>query len=84
MYLEFGALQAELGGQTRRSGKFLVDYQDRIVFGTDSGVEEAMYANYFRWLETGDEYFPYWGPRPGAVGDLWNGAAGWDARKGLP
>jgi len=20
-----------------------------------------MYANYFRWLETGDEYFPYWG-----------------------
>jgi hypothetical protein len=20
-----------------------------------------MYANYFPWLETGDEYFPYWG-----------------------
>jgi hypothetical protein len=20
-----------------------------------------MYANYFRWLETPDEYFPYWG-----------------------
>jgi len=61
MYVEFGARQAELGRQPRRSRKFFVDYQDRILFGTDSEPEEAMYANYFRWLETGDEYFPYWG-----------------------
>jgi hypothetical protein len=27
---------------------------------------KTMRANYFRWLETGDEYFPYWGyPRQG-------------------
>jgi uncharacterized protein len=61
MYVEFGARQAELGRQPRRSRRFFVDYQDRILFGTDSEPEEAMYANYFRWLETGDEYFPYWG-----------------------
>jgi predicted TIM-barrel fold metal-dependent hydrolase len=61
MYVEFGARQAELGRQPRRSRKFFLDYQDRILFGTDSEPEEAMYANYFRWLETGDEYFPYWG-----------------------
>lgn len=61
MYVEFGARQAELGRQPRRAGKFFVDYQDRILFGTDSEPEEAMYANYFRWLETADEYFPYWG-----------------------
>jgi predicted TIM-barrel fold metal-dependent hydrolase len=61
MYVEFGARQAELGRQPRRSRKFFVDYQDRILFGTDSEPETAMYANYFRWLETGDEYFPYWG-----------------------
>ena len=61
MYVEFGARQAELGRQPRRSTKFFLDYQDRILFGTDSEPEEAMYANYFRWLETGDEYFPYWG-----------------------
>jgi uncharacterized protein len=61
MYVEFGARQAELGRQPRRSRKFFMDYQDRILFGTDSEPEEAMYANYFRWLETGDEYFPYWG-----------------------
>jgi predicted TIM-barrel fold metal-dependent hydrolase len=61
MYVEFGARQAELGRQPRRSHRFFMDYQDRILFGTDSEPETAMYSNYFRWLETGDEYFPYWG-----------------------
>ena len=31
------------------------------MFGTDNGMEEAMYRNHFRWLETADEYFDYWG-----------------------
>ena len=31
------------------------------MFGTDVGPEEEMYQNYFRWLETNDEYFDYWG-----------------------
>lgn len=61
MYVEFGARQAELGRQPLRAHRFFLDYQDRILFGTDSEPEEAMYANYFRWLETADEYFPYWG-----------------------
>ena len=61
MYVEFGAREAEMGRQPRRARKFFLDYQDRILFGTDSEPEEAMYANYFRWLETADEYFPYWG-----------------------
>jgi len=61
MVVEFGARQAELGRQPRRSHRFFLDYQDRILFGTDSEPETAMYANYFRWLETADEYFPYWG-----------------------
>jgi uncharacterized protein len=61
MLVELGARQAELGRQPRRARKFFIDYQDRILFGTDSEPEEAMYANYFRWLETADEYFPYWG-----------------------
>jgi predicted TIM-barrel fold metal-dependent hydrolase len=61
MYVEFGARQAELGRQPRRAGRFFRDYQNRIMFGTDNEPEEKMYANYFRWLETPDEYFPYWG-----------------------
>ena len=31
------------------------------MFGTDNEVTEAMYRNHFRWLETGDESFDYWG-----------------------
>ncbi|MGA8274636.1 MAG: amidohydrolase family protein [Candidatus Sulfotelmatobacter sp.] len=59
--VEFGAREAELGRQPRRAREFFIKYQDRIMFGTDNGVDEAMYRNHFRWLETADEYFDYWG-----------------------
>jgi predicted TIM-barrel fold metal-dependent hydrolase len=59
--VEFGAREAELGRQPRRAREFFLKYQDRIMFGTDNEVTEAMYRNHFRWLETGDEYFDYWG-----------------------
>lgn len=61
MMVEFGAREAELGREPRRAAKFFQDYQDRILFGTDSEPVEGMYRNYFRWLETGDDYFDYWG-----------------------
>jgi predicted TIM-barrel fold metal-dependent hydrolase len=59
--VEFGAREAELGRQPRRTREFFLKYQDRIMFGTDNGMDEAMYRNHFRWLETADEYFDYWG-----------------------
>lgn len=59
--VEFGARQAELGRQPRRARKFFLEYQDRILFGTDATPTEDMYRNWFRWLETADEYFDYWG-----------------------
>ncbi len=59
--VEFGARQAELGRQPRRAREFFLRYQDRIMFGTDSEPEAEMYRNYFRWLETDDEYFDYAG-----------------------
>jgi len=60
MYVEFGAREAELGRQPRRAAKFFAEFPDRIMFGTDARPLPEMYANYFRWLETEDEYFPYW------------------------
>ena len=60
MVVELGAREAELGRQPRRARQFFMEFQDRILFGTDSEPDEKMYANYFRWLETGDEYFDYW------------------------
>jgi predicted TIM-barrel fold metal-dependent hydrolase len=59
--VEFGARHAELGRQPRRAHQFFLKYQDRILFGTDFQVSEAMYRNYFRWLETEDDHFEYWG-----------------------
>lgn len=57
--IEFGAREGELGRQPRRAKALFMKYPDRIMFGTDEGSEESMYQNYFRWLETDDEYFPY-------------------------
>lgn len=59
--LEFGARVAELGRQPRRTRALFEKFQDRIMFGSDFELEDGMYANHFRWLETADEYFDYWG-----------------------
>jgi predicted TIM-barrel fold metal-dependent hydrolase len=57
--IETGAREGELGRQPRRTRALIMKYPDRVMFGTDEGASEAMYTNYFRWLETDDEYFPY-------------------------
>ncbi|MEO6289466.1 MAG: amidohydrolase family protein [Ginsengibacter sp.] len=58
IYVEFGAVIAELGRQPIAANAFFAKYQDRILFGKDSWVPEE-YTTYFRVLETKDEYFPY-------------------------
>jgi len=58
MYVEFGAVIAELGRQPTMARNFFEKYQDRILFGKDSWVPSE-YDTYFRVLETSDEYFPY-------------------------
>ncbi|MRG45825.1 amidohydrolase family protein [Chitinophaga sp. SYP-B3965] len=58
MYVEFGAVIAELGRQPKMARQFFEKYQDRILFGKDSWEPEE-YTTYFRVLETADEYFPY-------------------------
>jgi len=59
MYIETGAVIAELGRQPRSAKKFFNHYQDRILFGKDS-YNPHEYATYFRVLESDDEYFPYY------------------------
>ena len=31
------------------------------MFGSDNGMSTEMYRNYFRWLETADDSFDYYG-----------------------
>jgi predicted TIM-barrel fold metal-dependent hydrolase len=59
--VEFGAREAELGRQPRQTRELFLKYQDRVMFGTDNGMDEEMYRNLFRWLETADESFDPWG-----------------------
>ncbi len=59
MYVEIGAVIAELGRQPRMANWFFEKYQDRVLFGKDS-YKPKEYATYFRVLETADEHFPYY------------------------
>lgn len=58
LYIECGAIIAELGRQPRMAASFFEKYQDRVLFGKDSWVPEE-YPTYFRVFESEDEYFPY-------------------------
>ena len=57
--VEFASRIAELGRQPFTARKFLIDYQDRVLFGTDGPQPERRLRLYWRFLETRDEYFPY-------------------------
>ena len=59
LYVEIASRIGELGRQPYTARKFFVDYQDRILFGTDGPWPEQRIALYWRFLETYDEYFPY-------------------------
>jgi len=55
-YVDIDARISELGRQPRRARKFLIKYQDRVTFGTDTPPNAKAYLLYFRFLETDDEY----------------------------
>lgn len=59
MYTEIGAVLAELGRQPRYARQWLIDHQDRVLFGKDSWNPEE-YPVYFRVLESADDYFDYY------------------------
>ena len=56
-YVDIDARISELGRQPYSARKFLIKYQDRILFGTDTPCNAESYRVYFRFLETDDEYF---------------------------
>ena len=57
MYVDIGARVAEAAQTPRATREFFIKYQDRILFGTDNGMWEGMYHNFFRFLETADEHY---------------------------
>ena len=59
LYVEIASRISELGRQPYTARQFFLDYQDRIMLGTDGPWPEQRLTLYWRFLETFDEYFPY-------------------------
>ena len=58
-YIDVSARLGELGRQPYSARKFLLKYQDRVLFGSDMGPDLEAYRLYYRFFETDDEYFNY-------------------------
>ena len=56
LYVEIGARISELGRQPYTARDFIIRYQDRVLFGTDTPPNAKAYSLYYRFLETKDEY----------------------------
>ena len=57
MYVDIDARISELGRQPYSARRFFLEYQDRILFGTDTRPHRDAFRIYYRFLETDDEYF---------------------------
>ena len=58
-FIDISARLGELGRQPYSARRFFLQYQDRILFGSDLGPDLEAYRLYYRFLESDDEYFNY-------------------------
>ena len=59
MYVDTAERIAELGRQPYSARKFLIKYQDRVLYGTDLIPNDGNVIPNYRFFETYDEYFHY-------------------------
>jgi predicted TIM-barrel fold metal-dependent hydrolase len=63
LYVDLSGRVSELGRQPYAARTFLIQYQDRVLFGTDrypGRADQPRHRVYYRFLETADEYFKYY------------------------
>lgn len=63
LVVDLSAREAELGRQPYTARRFLIRWQDRVLFGTDrypGRADQPRHRLYYRLLETDDEYFKYY------------------------
>ena len=58
-YVDIAARMGELGRQPYTTRRFIIQYADRVLFGTDLTPDPEMYRLHYRFLESDDEYFNY-------------------------
>jgi len=56
LFVDISARISDIGRQPYTARKFLIKYQDRILFGSDTAPNAEAYRIYYRFLETDDEY----------------------------
>ena len=59
LHVDIAARINELGRQPYSARRFVEEFQDRVLFGTDSGPDPRWYPVYFEFLETASEYMNY-------------------------
>jgi predicted TIM-barrel fold metal-dependent hydrolase len=60
MVIDVSQRMAELGRQPRAAARLICKHVERVLFGSDSFPPSAeLYRRWWRFLETDDEYFPY-------------------------
>ena len=62
VHVEISARLQELGRQPYATRKFILKYQDRVLFGSDGGPSrqaDDFWRPHWRFLETDDEYFDH-------------------------
>jgi predicted TIM-barrel fold metal-dependent hydrolase len=62
-YVDISGRVGALGRQPYSARRFLLEHQDRVLFGTDrfpGRADQPRYRVYYRFLETDDEYFRYY------------------------
>ncbi|MDG5766279.1 amidohydrolase family protein [Balneolales bacterium ANBcel1] len=57
LYADISARFSEIANIPRFVKKFFIQYQDRLLYGTDLGYNSGMYRTTFRILESADEHF---------------------------
>jgi len=57
LYADVSARFGELAPIPRFVARFIGQYQDRVLYGTDMGYNRRMFSTTFRILETADEHF---------------------------
>ena len=57
LYADISARYAESSTVPRYTRAFYLKYQDRLLYGTDMGMDSSMYRITYRVLETKDEHF---------------------------
>lgn len=59
LHVDIAARVNELGRQPYAAKRFVEEFADRVLFGTDSGPDPRWYPVYHRFLETDAEYMNY-------------------------